>query len=127
MCSSDLANPVAAAKLSVEKKYLASTVELNTIGISHLRYIPSVSGAEAAVQSAAAEMKKAKMLSPTTDVADLSKRAFVHLEGVTDQWLETLQVEKVAGGEAPADLNIRRYAKIILMNPNDPCCRAMMQ
>src|SRR5207249_10732975 len=47
-------NPAAAARLSVEKKYLASTVELNTIGISHLRYVPSVSGAEAAVQSAAA-------------------------------------------------------------------------
>src|SRR5580765_183839 len=29
-------NPKAAARLSVEKKYLASTVELNTIGISHL-------------------------------------------------------------------------------------------
>src|SRR5438270_12140614 len=43
-------NPGAAARLSVEKKYLASTVELNTIGISHLRYIPSISGAEEAVK-----------------------------------------------------------------------------
>src|SRR6267378_399312 len=120
-------NPAAAAKLSVEKKYLASTVELNTIGISHLRYIPSISGAEAAVQSAATEMKKAGMLSPSTDVAELGRRAFVHLEGVTDEWLQSLQVEKVAGGEAPADLNIRRYAKIILMNPNDPCCKSMIQ
>src|SRR5437660_979071 len=40
-------NPAAAARLSVEKKYLASTVEQNTIAISHLRYIPSISGAEA--------------------------------------------------------------------------------
>jgi sulfonate transport system substrate-binding protein len=120
-------NPAAAAKLSVEKKYLASTVELNTIGISHLRYIPSISGAEAAVKSAATEMKKAGMLSPSTDVAELSKRAFAHLEGVSDEWLQSLQVEKVAGGEAPADLNIRRYAKIILMNPSDPCCKSMMQ
>lgn len=120
-------NPGAAARLSVEKKYLASTVELNTIGISHLRYIPSISGAEAAVKSAATEMKRAGMLSPSTDVAELSKRAFVHLEGVSDEWLQSLQVEKVAGGGAPADLNIRRYAKIILMNPNDPCCKSMMQ
>src|SRR5205814_154660 len=63
------ANPAAAAKLSVEKKYLASTVEQNTIAISHLRYIPSVSGAETAVKLAATEMKTAGMLSPSTDVA----------------------------------------------------------
>src|SRR5436853_5045440 len=52
------ANPAAAASLSVEKKYLASTVEQNTIAISHLRYIPSVSGAEAAVRLAATEMQR---------------------------------------------------------------------
>src|SRR6266480_2730708 len=62
------ANPAAAAKLSVEKKYLASTVEQNTIAISHLRYIPSVSGAEAAVRLAATEMQRAGMLNPSTDV-----------------------------------------------------------
>jgi NitT/TauT family transport system substrate-binding protein len=117
-------NPAAAARLSVEKKYLASTVELNTIGISHLRYIPSVSGAEAAVESAATEMKKAKMLNPSTDVADLGKRAFVHLEGVTDEWLRTVQVEKVAGGQNP-NLDIRQYARMIMMAPEDPCCKAL--
>ena len=66
-------NPAAAARLSVEKKYLASNPELNTVAISHLRYVPSVSGAEAAVKSAAAEMKKAGMLSPTTDVDELAE------------------------------------------------------
>src|SRR6267378_4437971 len=45
-------NPAAAARLSVEKKYLASTVEMNTVAISHLRYVPSVSGAEVAVKVA---------------------------------------------------------------------------
>src|SRR5262252_3386091 len=50
-------NPAAAARLSVEKGYLASNPELNTVAISHLRYVPSVSGAEIAVNSAAAEMK----------------------------------------------------------------------
>src|SRR5215471_6744939 len=39
-------NPAAAARLSVEKKYLASNPELNTLALSHLRYVPSVSGAE---------------------------------------------------------------------------------
>src|SRR5205814_6038330 len=93
------ANPAAAARLSVEKKYLASNPELNTVAISHLRYVPSVSGADAAVTSAAAEMKVAGMLSPTTAVQDLAKRAFAHLEGVSDAWLQNLEVEKVAGGQ----------------------------
>src|SRR5207248_5805111 len=66
------ANPAAAARMSVEKKYLASNPELNTVAISHLRYVPSVSGAEAAVNSAAAEMKVAGMLSPSTNVAELA-------------------------------------------------------
>src|ERR1044071_6377210 len=104
------ANPAAAAKLSVDKKYLASTAEQNTIAISHLRYIPSVSGAETAVRLAAAEMKTAGMLSPSTDVPGLATRAFAHLEGVSDEWIDSLKVEKVAGGQAPAGLDIRRYA-----------------
>jgi len=117
-------NPAAAARLSVEKGYLASSPELNTVAISHLRYIPSVSGAEIAVNSAAAEMKTAGMLSPTTDVADLAKRAFVHLDGVTDDWLNNLQVEKVAGGQVPPDQDIRLYAELILQDTEHSCCKA---
>src|SRR5437773_2459990 len=89
------ANPAAAARLSVEKKYLDSNPELNTVAISHLRYVPSVSGADAAVTSAAAEMKVAGMLSPSTDAAELAKRAFVYLDGVSDEWLQGVEVERV--------------------------------
>src|SRR5216117_326222 len=89
-------NPSAAAKLSVEKKYLASTVEQNAVSISKLRYVPSVSGAEIAVKLSSAEMKKAGMLSPSTDVEALAKKAFVHLDGVSDEWLNALKVEQVA-------------------------------
>ena len=117
------ANPAAAARLSVEKGYLASNPELNTVAISHLRYVPSVSGAEAAVNSAATEMKTAGMLSPTTNVAELSKRAFAHLDGVTDEWLETLQVEKVAGGQVPPDQDIRLFAELILQDKEESCCK----
>lgn len=117
------ANPAAAARLSVEKKYLASNPELNTVAISHLRYVPSVSGAEAAVNSAAAEMKIAGMLSPTTDVAALAKRAFAHLDGVTDEWLQNLQVEKVAGGQIPPDQDIRSYAELILSDTQNCCAK----
>ncbi len=117
------ANPAAAARLSVEKKYLASNPELNTVAISHLRYVPSVSGADEAIKSAAAEMKVAGMLAPTTNVSDLAKKAFVHLEGVSDEWLQNLEVEKVAGGQVPPDQDIRLYAELILADQEDSCCK----
>ena len=46
-------NPKAAAILAVEKKYLASTPELNTVALARLRYIPSVQLAEESVHTAA--------------------------------------------------------------------------
>jgi sulfonate transport system substrate-binding protein len=121
-------NPVAAARLSVEKKYLASNPELNALAISHLRYIPSVSGAEEAVKSAAVEMKRAGMLNPTTDVPTLAKSAFVHLEGVSDEWLQSLQVEKLAGGQLPPDQKSRVLAECagagVLLNLASCCSPA---
>jgi len=105
-------NPAAAARLSVEKHYLASNPELNTVAISHLNYIPSVSLAEASVKTAAVAMKQNGMLAPSTDVDELAKRAFVHLDGVSDEWLGSLQVEKVAGGQLPADENQRLLAEL---------------
>jgi len=118
------ANPAAAARLSVEKKYLASNPELNTVAISHLRYVPSVSGADEAIKSAAAEMKTAGMLSPSTNVAELAKRAFVHLDGGSDEWLNQLQVERVAGGQVPPDQDIRLFAELILSDTEESCCKA---
>lgn len=96
-------NPRAAARLSVEKKYLASNPELNTTAIGNLDYRPSVSGGEKAVGSAAMEMKAAGMLSPTTDVPSLVEKAVAHLPGVDDNWLETVVVQKVADGQIPPD------------------------
>jgi sulfonate transport system substrate-binding protein len=118
-------NPRSAARLSVEKKYLASNPELNTVAISNLRYIPSISGAETAVASAAAEMKIAGMLTPNTDVAALAKRAFVHFDGVTDAWLESLQVEKLADGQVPPDQHLRLAAELATTRPTmklATCC-----
>jgi NitT/TauT family transport system substrate-binding protein len=105
-------NPAAAARLSVEKKYLASNPELNALALSHLRYIPSVSGAEAAINSAATQMKAAGMLNPETDVAALAKKAFVHLDGVSDEWLQSVQINKVAGGQVPPDEIYRVRAEL---------------
>jgi len=114
-------NPAAAARMSVEKKYLASNPELNTVAIASLKYAPSVSGAEAAVKSAAAEMKRAGMLNATTDVDELAKRAFVHFDDVTDQWLDSVQVPAVAGGQVPSDEPARLRAELAATQ-GDPWC-----
>src|SRR5262245_16856861 len=95
------ANPRAAAELSVKGKYLASTVDQNTVSISHLRYVPSVSGAQTAVRLAAEEMKRAGRLKRTTDTTQVADQAFVNLDGVSDEWLRAVPVEEVAGGRVP--------------------------
>src|SRR2546422_3076111 len=106
-------NPRAAAIMAVEKKYLASTPELNTAALARLRYIPSVHLAEESVYTAGREMKVAKMLSADTDTEALAKRAFMHLDGVTDEWIKTLEVGKVAGGQVSPDEDIRLIAELI--------------
>ena len=41
--------PEGSGGLAVEKKYLASTPELNTVALARLRYVPSVQLAEESV------------------------------------------------------------------------------
>ena len=96
-------NPRAAARLSVEKNYLASNPELNAKVLGALLYIPSVTGGRDAIASAARDMIDVGILSPTTDIAELTKRVFVEFDGVTDEWLKAQQVETVAGGQIPAN------------------------
>ena len=115
-------NPAAAARLSVEKKYIASNVQLNAHAISNLDYVPSVSGAEKAVVQSAMDMKKAGMLRPQTDLSALAAGAFVHLDGVTDEWLRSLEVEKLADGDVPQDQDIRQFAQLILAPGEKNCC-----
>jgi len=117
------ANPKAAAELSVKGKYLASTVDQNTVSISHLRYVPSVSGAQTAVRLAAAEMKRAGMMKPSTDVERLADKAFVTLEGVSDEWLQSVPVEKVADGQVTRKWLLAQYAKF---DPEDVFCAACL-
>jgi len=119
-------NPKAAAVLAVEKKYLASTAELNTTALAGLRYVPSVRLAEESVHTAGREMKVAKMLSPETDTEALAKRAFMQLPGVTDEWIKSLEVEKVAGGQISPNQDIRLIAELIQKDRGDSCCRRKM-
>ena len=105
-------NPRAAAVLAVEKKYLASNPELNTSALGNLNYLPSVVGGEEAIKKAAADMKKAGMLSPTTDIETLAQKAWKPLPGVSEQWVEGLKVEKVAGGQIGPDQPARLLAEL---------------
>src|SRR3989449_5962480 len=119
-------NPRTAAILAVEKKYLASTPELNTVALARLRYIPSVRLADESVHRAARERKDGKMLSPDTDNEALAQRAFMHLDGVTDEWIKTLEVGKVAGGQVSPDEDIRLIAALVQKDTGDSCCRRKM-
>lgn len=117
-------NPTAAAALSVEKKYISASVEVNAQAISQLKYLPSVSKCRTSIDLAAKEMKKAGLLNPSTDPVELSKRAWIDLEGVSDEWVESLKVEKVAGGGPPPPLAGATLAALVtsLENGNTFCC-----
>src|SRR2546430_3171372 len=119
-------NPRTAAILAVEKKYLASTPELNTVALARLRYIPAVRIAEESLHTAAREMKVAKMLSPETDTDALAKQAFMHLEVISDDWIKSLEVETVAGGQVSPNEDIRLLAALIQKDTGDSCCRRKM-
>ncbi len=118
------ANPQIAATLAVEKKYLASKPEINAVAISHLRYQPSIAGGEAAVKTAAVAMRNVKKLNASTAVDDLSRRAFAHLDGVSDAWLKSVEVEKLVGGQLPANAEalVRAEAATPDLEPVHSCC-----
>jgi NitT/TauT family transport system substrate-binding protein len=120
-------NPRAAAQLSVEKNYLASNPELNAKALAALPFLPSVSGGREAIQSAVQDMVTIGMLKPTTDVAAVTKHIFVELEGVTDEWLKTLQVETVADGQLPPNHDALVVRELETEGPPifaETCCSA---
>ena len=94
-------NPTAAAGLSVEKKYIAASADLNARAIAKLTYMPGVSRCRSSLVQAATEMKAAGLLNPSTDPAELARRSWLDLDGVSDEWVKGLKVETVAGGGPP--------------------------
>jgi NitT/TauT family transport system substrate-binding protein len=106
------ANPTAAAKLAVEKKYVSATAEINAQAISALKYEPGVNKAKKDVQSVADELKKGGFLKPNTDPQELAKNAWLDLDGVNDEWIKGLKVEKVAGGGAIQRLSPAEFAAL---------------
>ena len=70
----------------------------------------------------ALEMRKGGMLNPRTDVDGLVKRAFAHLDGVSDEWLQKIQVETVADGQVPKGQTFMQFSATILAGVKPACC-----
>jgi NitT/TauT family transport system substrate-binding protein len=115
-------NQTVAAKLAVEKKYIASSAEINAQAISNLKYLPGVSRCRESIEQAAKEMKKAGLLKESTDTAALTKRAWLDLDGVTDEWVKALKVEKVANGGRPRMLAPAQFLALFEANKDCLCC-----
>jgi NitT/TauT family transport system substrate-binding protein len=113
-------NPTAAANISVEKKYVGATAEINAQALSHLNYIPGVSRCKKSVDQAAKDMRKAGLLKDATDPEELANRAWLDLDGVTDEWVNGLKVEKVAEGGRPKMLEPAAFAALFEGRKN--CC-----
>jgi NitT/TauT family transport system substrate-binding protein len=114
------ANKTAAAKMAVEKGYLASTPELNAQAVKPLRYIPAVAKARRDILKVAKEMKASGFLDESTNPEELVEKAWLDLPGVTDEWIKSVTVEKVAGGGDPPDLDVAALAA--LMCNGKSCC-----
>jgi NitT/TauT family transport system substrate-binding protein len=115
-------NPIAAAKMGVEKKYIAASVEINSQAISKLKYIPGVSKCRADILRAATEMKHAGLLDENTDPEKLAQRAFQDLDGVTDGWVKGFKVEKVEGGGRAVLLSPAEFAALFEVKKDCTCC-----
>jgi NitT/TauT family transport system substrate-binding protein len=117
-------NPTAAAKLAVEKNYLAASPEINAQAISKLNYLPGVKKCEGDVNRVATDMKRAGFLKPTTVAKDLAAKAWLDLPGVTDEWIKTLKVEKVAGGGVPPRMSKADLEAVLAQIP--ACCQGKL-
>jgi NitT/TauT family transport system substrate-binding protein len=113
-------NPTAAAQIAVDKNYVTASKEINGQAISMLKYEPGVDKARRDVRVGALEMKKAGFLKKDTDALELAKKAWLDLDGVTDEWVRSLQVEKVAGGGRPVKLSPAGLAALFM---GEICCQ----
>jgi NitT/TauT family transport system substrate-binding protein len=75
--------------------------------------MPAVSKAKSDILQVAKEMKAADFLNANTDPAELTERAWLDLEGVTDEWIESVEVEKIAGGGDPPKLSPQELVAMI--------------
>ena len=112
-------------RLSVEKKYLASNPELNTVGDLAICATSRASPARRRPSnSAAAEMKVAGMLSPTTDVDDAGANARSSISTACPMnGSKSLAGRK--GRRRPGPARTGSSAEYACFNPNDLFCGAL--
>ncbi len=115
-------NPRAAAEMGVEKNYVTASVEINTQALAMLKYTPGVTKGKQSIELVASDMKRAKLLNESTDPVALAKRAWVDLEGVTDEWVVAQNVERIRGGGRPAVLPAERFAALFDRKACCACC-----
>jgi NitT/TauT family transport system substrate-binding protein len=85
-----------------------------------LKYEPGVAKARQDVRTAALAMRKAGFLRKDSDPEELARKAWLDLDGVTDEWIKNLKVDKVAGGGRPPKLSAAGFAALF---HGDPCCQ----
>ncbi|MDR2604683.1 MAG: ABC transporter substrate-binding protein [Desulfovibrio sp.] len=73
-----------AARIQVEKKYVAGDAVFNAGVLKTFNYIPSVKGAYDAFGTTAQELQSIGILNETVDVAKLRENSFILLPGVQD-------------------------------------------
>lgn len=77
-------NPEKAAKLELDKKYVAGDLELVTSLLKSYNFNPSVKGGHDAIEAVAGELAKIGILKENTDGAKFAKEHFTQFEGVPD-------------------------------------------
>lgn len=113
-------NPKAAAEMAVAKTYISASPQANTHALAQLRYIPAIARCNQSVHQAAADMGKAGLLKPGTNPEALANRAWLDLDGVTDEWIGSVKVAAVPGGGPPAPLPRGGFAA--LFAEHKLCC-----
>jgi NitT/TauT family transport system substrate-binding protein len=105
-------NPMAAAKLAFDKKYVAVSLAVNAQALALLKFEPGVARAKRDIRTAALVMKKSGFLKKNTDPEELASSAWLDLEGVSDDWLKGVKVQRVEGGGRPPRLNPSEFAAL---------------
>jgi NitT/TauT family transport system substrate-binding protein len=105
-------NPTAAAKLAVDNNYTATSVDINAQALAKLHYTPGIRKCQTSIGIAAKEMQQVGLLSEQTDPEQLTKAAWLDLDGVTDEWINALRVPRVPGGGPPPRLGVLEFALV---------------
>lgn len=77
-------HPEEAAKLELDKKYVAGDLELNSELLKSYQYIPSVEGGYNAVHDCAEQLASIGLIDPHTDAKEFTDQVFLFFKGLSD-------------------------------------------